>query len=58
MFFSFLQVRRAYQRYFGKLMREDLTYEAAGHELIKALGLKAAQKFIGNQSNDPNAKED
>lgn len=50
---SALQVRRAYLQHFGQPMPGNETYQWACSELVKALGIKQAETFIGSQSNDP-----
>ena len=50
---SALQVRRAYMAHFNRPIPKDKTYVEMGNELVSALGLTEAQRFILSQSNDP-----
>lgn len=54
---SGLQVRRAYFQHFQVKMPDNMTFQAAGVELVKALGLEGAKALILSVSNDPKTKE-
>jgi hypothetical protein len=52
-----LQVRRAYERHYERLIPDGLTYADAGNQLVADLGLDAARALILGQSSDPHAPE-
>ncbi len=52
-----LQVRRAWERHYGRRLPDDMTFQTAAAMLCRALGAANSVEFIRSMSNDPSSPD-